>query len=559
MCYFAAVSLERPIVKVVAMWKHIGLEHKDLRMEDQRNSPQGCWPSATWWVTTALLFVVSAYLYANLFVLPKTPIFRGGDQTYFWTDGQRMLFGERPYRDFFQFTPPGTDVFFFTLFDWFGPRIWVTNVAILALGTGLCWVCFTIARQIMSLWSALLATLLFLTLVYAKLLNATHHWFSMLFILCAVSVAMGSMGSARIAIVGLLLGVAGFFTHTHALAALLACALFLVWQHVRTKESLPLLSQRITILAVSSILAWIICNAYFLATVGIKQLWYYQVTYVVRYMVHAPEGAFLGLPEVPTWRRLPFVSHYFFVYALLATTYPLSLWQCWRRRHDPTFSDWDKVALLSLVGAALCLEVIFSLNWLRMFAVSMPAVILFIDLIGRSGQFGHYATRLIWTGVACLAILQVWSNRHDRFIVSDLPAGSAALNPLTYEKWTWISQHTRPGDFFFQPMSPSVYLALGLRSPVFDEGLGETDQTRPEFVARTIHQLEAKQVRYMVWSPRLEVQELDHFPSDHLSPFRAYLHDRYIPVWTFSDQEEIWQRKQQALDMRAVAGPLGLP
>jgi hypothetical protein len=507
-------------------------------VEDQQNSRT----SGHWRITAALLLAASAYLYATLFVLPNTPILRGGDQTYFWTDGQRMLFGERPYQDFFQFTPPGTDVFFFGLFKWFGPRIWVTNMAIVVLGAALCWVCFAIARQIMSLWSALLATLLFLTLVYAKLLNATHHWFSMLLILCAVRVAMGGTHSARLAIVGLLLGAAAFFTHTHALAALLASALFLVWQRFRMEEALPLLLRRLAILAISFAVAWIVCNAYFLVTVGIKQLWYYQVTFVMRYMVHSPEGAFLGLPEMPTWRRLPVVSQYFFVYALLVATYPLSLWRCWRRRHDRAFSDWDKVALLALVGSALCLEVAFSLNWLRIFAVSMPAVILFIDFLEESARLGNHATRLIWTGVVCLGILTVWSNRHRQWVVADLPAGSTALSPVAYEKWTWVSQHTRPGDFFFQPPWPSVYLPLALRSPVFAEGLGEGDETRPEFVDRTIHQLEAKQVRFVLWSPHLEIQGPDNL-QDHLQPFRAYLHDRYARVRTFSDQDEIWQRK----------------
>src|SRR5215471_21478261 len=114
-------------------------------------------PPVDWHATAAVLLLATAFLYANLFVLPDTPILQSGDQTYFWTDAQRMLFGERPYQDFFQFTPPGTDLFFFALFEWFGPRIWVTNAVILGLGVTLCWACLTIARQIISRWSALLA------------------------------------------------------------------------------------------------------------------------------------------------------------------------------------------------------------------------------------------------------------------------------------------------------------------------------------------------------------------------------------------------------------------
>lgn len=52
--------------------------------------------------------MVSLYLYLNLFSLSNTPFLLEGDQTFFWTYAMRMLQEERVYRDFFQFTPPGT-------------------------------------------------------------------------------------------------------------------------------------------------------------------------------------------------------------------------------------------------------------------------------------------------------------------------------------------------------------------------------------------------------------------------------------------------------------------
>jgi hypothetical protein len=140
-------------------------------------------------------------------------------------------------------------------------------------------------------------------------------------------------------------------------------------------------------------------------------------------------------------------------------------------------------------------------------------------------------------------IVQVWLKAHSTLLVANLPAGSVALRPVAYEKWTWVREHTSPRDFFFQPLSPSVYLPLGLRSPVFVEGLGESDETLPEYVDRTIRQLEAKQVRYVLWSPYLEAQKSGNVQGDHLSPFRTYLHERYARAWTFSDHDEIWERK----------------
>src|SRR5215471_21684531 len=125
-----------------------------------------------------LAAAIGVHLYFDLFLFPATPILLRDDQVYFWMNAQRMLHGERVYQDFFQFTPPGTDLVYFAIFKIFGPHIWVTNAVVLALGIAVSLLCFRIARQIMERPLALLATLLFATLIYGRLLNATHHWFS---------------------------------------------------------------------------------------------------------------------------------------------------------------------------------------------------------------------------------------------------------------------------------------------------------------------------------------------------------------------------------------------
>jgi hypothetical protein len=126
----------------------------------------------------------SGHLYLNLFQLPNLPIWLSGDQTFFWMNGQRMLHGERPYLDFFQFTPPGADIFYFALFKAFGPRIWPLKFAVLVL----------------------LSTLLFLTLFYTRLLNATHHYSSVLAFMGATAILIREPSPRRLAIAGALLG-----------------------------------------------------------------------------------------------------------------------------------------------------------------------------------------------------------------------------------------------------------------------------------------------------------------------------------------------------------------
>lgn len=94
------------------------------------------------WTQLFVLAGSSLYLYIQLFAYPRIPALLQGDQTYFWVYALRMLRGERIYRDFFQFTPPGTDLYFATLFKLFGSRILVMNLAVLILGAALCWLCF---------------------------------------------------------------------------------------------------------------------------------------------------------------------------------------------------------------------------------------------------------------------------------------------------------------------------------------------------------------------------------------------------------------------------------
>jgi hypothetical protein len=67
------------------------------------------------------------YLYANLFVSAKTPFLLGGDQVYFWMGALRILDGQAAYRDFFQITPPGTDLVYAAFFKVLGTDVWVPN------------------------------------------------------------------------------------------------------------------------------------------------------------------------------------------------------------------------------------------------------------------------------------------------------------------------------------------------------------------------------------------------------------------------------------------------
>jgi hypothetical protein len=494
-----------------------------------------------------MLLGTTIYLYLNLFVLPNIPILLSGDQVFFWVNGQRMLYGERAYLDFFQFTPPGADLFYFALFKLFGPRIWVLNAAVIVLGVALCWVCFAIAKEVMERRLALLATLLFLTLIYTRLLNATHHWFSVLIIMGAAAVLMRRTNNRRLGVAGAMLGAASFFTQTHGAAALLAVTVFLVWERYRTGRSWQDFWRSERVLLFSFVLTLLALNAYFIATVGLKQLWYFQVTYVRKVMVHRPETALLGMPESPDWRSRPLASlvgqygQYIFVYVMLPVVYTLVLWRCWNEPHCPTFRH-HKVALLSLVGSCLLAELIFSLNWLRLYAVSMAGIILFIWVLSRAPRARRYAVTAVSITIACLAFQETWSAQHSDYVLAALPAGTSATNPQEYEKLLWFKQHTKPGEFVFQAGWPGLYIPLELRNPVFLDTAGTMADS--QWAQRAVQQLEAKEVRYVLWSARLDYPTDPRRPwTTHIVPLRSYLLARYMPIRAFPDGEEIWERR----------------
>lgn len=498
--------------------------------------------------TLAVLLSSAIYLYLLLFTSTGIPFLLNGDQAYFWTFASRMLHGERIYQDFFTMHPPGTDLFYCAMFTLFGSRIWVTNFSVLLLGVALSLLCFRIASQIMENSLALLATLLFLVLVYGKLLNGTHHWFSVLAVMGAVAVCIPEPSAWRILAAGALLGTATFFTQTRGPFALIAFAAFVVWSKYRLKQSWPQLLGRQLLLFLSFMVTLAILNSYFIVTTGLKNLWYFQVAYVHEHLLSSWGTMSFGLPDALIWQRLPFVGRYLglgqylFIYALLLIIYPLVLWLWWRNREEMTVRDWGPIVLLSLVGFCLFVEVAISVNWLRIFVVSMPGIVLLIWMINMAGKYRRHAVALVWCAIVCLALPQIWLKHVRRSVVVELPAGRVAVTPQAFDKLGWIAQHTRPEEFFFQAGWTDVYLPLRLRNPVFLDMLGPV-QISPEYIGLAIQQLEAKHVQYILWQPRFDSPDPFYPPEQyHLEPFRDYLRNHYHRLRNFSDQDEIWER-----------------
>jgi hypothetical protein len=496
------------------------------------------------WILLWLLIGVPFYLYANLFAFPFVPFLLEGDQTFFWVYALRMLHGERVYRDFFQFTPPGLDLFYAALFSIFGPSIWVMNLAVLLLGVALCWLCFLLARQLMERDLALIVSLLFVVLIFGARLDATHHWFSLLAAMAAVKVVMPARTSTRIAAAGALLGIASFFTQTVGVAGVLALLLTLAWEHSFDMKPWRTILRHQLLLLMAFILIWFALSAHFIANVGWKQFWYLQATYPRKYVVYGNQFLLPDLSGLLTLKALPDLVQRLSVYLLLIAIYPLVLWDCWHKRRKQPLQNTMQPLLLALMGLALLLAIITRSNWNRIYAVAMPALILLLWVISRSTTLRRHGPTVLWLLIICLAVRQTWSRQHRQHRIAVLPAGHAILSEPNYEEFSWLAQHTQPGDSFFQSSWLNFYPPLELRSPTYIDGLWPSEVTPPEYVALSVRQLEQKQVKYILWTHRWTdpPKNIPHPEQDHLGPFRAYLTSHYTRVHVFSTQDEVWQR-----------------
>lgn len=484
------------------------------------------------------------FLYLHLFILPATPVFTWGDQSIFLDEATRMLRGELIYRDFFEFVFPGLDTYYFTLFRVFGPRAWIPDASLVLVGIALAWVVVVIARKLMPGASALLAGLLFLTFPFQGLLDGTHHWYSTFAVMAALAVLIEGRSRARLAAAGALCGLATWFTQSRGVAALLGFAVYLVWEHRRRRTNWKPVLVDEAWLSGAFLIVTLALNSYFVWKTGLARFWYCTVTFVLKYYPAEPYNnwrAYLGPPpHFAPWPRLLEMGIWFAINALLPLVFVLFFVRYWRGR-DHRSEPWDRLMLVNLAGVFLFLSVAPSPGYSRLCAVSPPAFILLVWFATREGRLERLLLRLLWVAALALLIVEpIMRQTHWRTVL-DLPSGRTAyLDSASLERFWWIQAHTRPGDYFFG--DTLVCFALGLREPSEIPFVTASDYTRPEQVARLINDLEAKQVRWVLWYSGLD-QPLPHERGrSHVEPLRAYLYRCCHLAKTFSNGDQIWHR-----------------
>jgi len=499
-----------------------------------------------------LLLGVVAWLYLTSFVPSNVPIFQGDSSPIFLHEAVRMLHGQTIYKDFSELILPGTQFVFWGLFKLFGVRAWTANAMFILLGTCLAWSGVSIARHVLEGRLVYLPSVLFLGFAFATERDPTHHWYSALAVMAALVAVIPERSAWRLMVAGALCGLATLFTQTRGPAAILGIALFLLWERHQKKESWRHLMKAQMSLWLPFLVTTLVAIAYLIERAGFQQLFLCTVTFPFKYFRlwywNTPQVYLSEVPALSWPLQLPAVGMWLSMHVLIPLVYLLFLARWWRVAKSHPAEPWDRPMLLTLVGLCLFLSQATSLSWLRLCSVSLPAVIVLTWLVRSPGRVLDFFRRLLWGVGAAAMIAHPVIVQTDWHAYLDTPTGREVfLDPDVYEKFRWVGEHTRPGDYFYQASDCNLYYLLELRNPTRLAFITASGYTRAHEVQDVVASLETSQVRYVLWSVWLDVPypgRPQQFDAARLSPIREYLHTRYHLVRNFGDPdyEQVWER-----------------
>jgi hypothetical protein len=514
-----------------------------LKISEGAYKPQPAAGHLSWRVfalgfTGALLF-----LYLRFFLLPGIPFVAAGDQNLFLIRAARIIHGQTLYRDFFEFVCPGTDLFYALLFRLFGIHAWV--MAALGVVMGLTFFCVLtqIAGRLVRSPLVLLPAVLFLVLDFNYASDLTHHWYSTLAALAAVSVLAGGSSFPRIFAASTLCAIATLFTQTQGGLAFVAVAIYLLWlKRFETPDAKILPQFAVLILPYALILSGVL--GYYIYKAGVHTMFFDLIVFPLKYLssgeVNSPRTYLRQLPPVHGPGDILRLPPFLFVYLLVPYIYAVGLYQLWNRRGELRAELRQRLVLLHLTGFALFLAVASGPRYFRLCTVAPPAILICVWLVSSPGSVPRFVRNMLWIASAGFALLPLY-RQVQQHVTLNLPVGQVGFNdPLQFQEFQWLAQHTQPSDPFFN--QPVLAFYLQLDDPTGIGFVASDEFSRPEDVSAILQALERRPPRFIVLPPESRLRTV----HDHSAPFRQYVHDHYRLARTFyldrsSRYEEMWE------------------
>jgi len=491
------------------------------------------------------------YLFGTLFLLPATPIFFENDHFIQMYDSVRMLNGEVLYKDFFQFTFPGTEIWYLLLFKIFGQRIWLLNATIILLGLSITWVILAISRRLMTGVYVYIAPSIFLFFGFRWYgMDGGHRLFSCLFAMLAIFFLIDRITLARLVAAGAFASLATFFTQNRGLAIFAAIAIFLALEFClfRTGDRKRASPLSLVTFAASFAIYLALFIAYFIYTAGASTFVGSTLLFAKNYNADPLNNSnfyFLFWQSLisGTFNRASLPVDLFY-YLLVPAIYVLPLLYFVVKR--PANGElWRKVMLLCISGIFLFLATT-GLSSVRLYHVSLPGIILFALWVynSRWRSFGFASTCVV---VALSFGLCIWGQFRSYPPIAELPTGSVVFpSDVAGERYRWLNENTVPGDLVFEPYRSVVNFPLSVQNPTSFSFLRNSNYTPPEHVAKVIEQLNSKPPKFILWDGSWSLEPSQREPGDNLAPLydhlRRHYHLRQPFTQIFQFKPEVWER-----------------
>lgn len=489
---------------------------------------------------SVVLFLVATvvFLYLRAFLLPHTPLAARDDELLFFEHAKRILLGQVPFRDFFIFVMPGTDLLYAEVFRVFGVHAWVAQMILIVLGLALTGVILWISQSILSGSMVFLPALLFLVLDFNSALDATHHWYNTLFVMAAAAVLIGGRSLRRIAIAGSLCGIATLFTQTQGTLSLIAIAIYLVCMN-REEMSDGSRSTQLASLLLPFLIIVSGALGYYAYLAGFHSLlyalWHYPFVFAAAEYTYPLRAYNYMIPPHRTLGDLARMVPFIFLHLLVPFVYLICLLRLFLEKKNMDRRLWSSLLLISLIGLALFTAIASGPSFHRMCMIAPPAVIVCVWLFHGAGPIDRAMRGALWlVSLGLFFYLPVRLQFAPRTYL-DLPTGQTAfLNSAQSDEYQWFAQQTHAGDAFFNLTQVSFPLAL--RNPTPVDVVSPTLLIPPDHVDAVVRSLETHRTHFIF---------LPHFrmpkgTKDNLQAFHEYVYSHYHLAKTFPSGE-FWE------------------
>ncbi|REJ76413.1 MAG: hypothetical protein DWQ47_12470 [Acidobacteria bacterium] len=526
-------------------------------MEDTTDKKSGLLRSAS--LENLILISGAAFFYSLVFELPATPFFWESDHLIFAYEGWRMYLGDTMYRDFFQFTFPGSQLYYAVMFSIFGAKHWIINATIVALATAILFLTLRLSKSVIEGPFAYLPALLFAFFGFRWFgIDGSHRMFSPVFILLAALIVIRSRKPLNLILAGVFCGITSFFTQQRGFFAVCAIALFILIEGIVEKREFFGIGKDIFYLGAAAVISLAALCAYFVFAAGPELFWESAFVYPSNWYgfskYNNSEVFFLVLGRAASFTNLSgafaFVMHLVYSFGI-PLVYPLFALAFFFRISRDKWNEWKKVVLIALIGFATTYSNVAPDSF-RLFQVSSPALILVGFLISRitlAKQFDRWLVTAAAAGLLLLSLyLGIRMQTNWEMVYWQSPSGKLAVFPVEQiERYTYVLENTEPGEEFFEVYEPYIYFPFHLRNPTRYGQIWETDYTRPEHVAEVVSDLEKSRPGLMLWDVDYNRPDDQRRSGDHLAPLARFVQQNYEPVgkvYQVADRRiQVWKLK----------------